>query len=1103
MPDFRIDSIYDVAALEAEKEQFLAILQESKAGILDVNSQRITLKSADVSGFTQATTQLNDAINQSTAATTKATTANQQLTKTQIEARLANQQRTAAIKDEIISNNAAAGSYVQLQQQLKTLTAQYKALSETERNSSVGKQLQLDIASTNAQLKILDAGLGNFQRNVGNYNNSLGLLSRGVKGLGGIGILLSKALGIDPEIATGIEEVGRAIRDLQHIRESEEIGLKAEGELYEQTAIKMDATSAALDGETVSTEAATGAQGELTTSLGAAGVAQDELAVQTEIAGTALGAEAGAAEAATVATTSFGTTLAATGIGAAIIAIAIGIAKLVEVVKDYNAGVLSQIEADKALKVMLGELVSSTKEYETLRTAAAEAEIKDLQQRIDLQKAAGITGLQSLALDKQSAQAQLDLANSQAKRYDITKQTLQASLKDAQDATNFLRIEEQKKQEFLQKTAEVKDKDYAADLKRYDDNIAQYQKQAEGLKAAFDFANEIYTKQSVSQGKIDLANNQAAKLSADERRNLILVEATTEADITINKNKIILADERSTLDERLAAIKSNAAQQLAIINATLQNTLNDPTKDETEKNIARAKASADRIKLTDDTEKQDFDIKDAYRKKELKAENDYANASITREKEISANKLTDRFTDLEANLSIISQSGREENAILTNNYELTKATTVLSENELLAITENYNNAILKNNIDTDNKLVAAQQKAVDEQVAALKYLHDQKLAIQNEKSDISTNTKATDLINQAVVDEAGKSADTRAKIESTLQKNLSVIDKQGQLERLAIADADLQDNLEKATLLDQDTTDIQEKITENQKKEAELRKGIVDEEYKYKKAINDKEAQEAEERINTLLDLGQTFGDADFQRQKDQVQKQEDLNDAKEQRDIDAVNATAATAQEKADEITIIQARADSEKQALDIKQRKNDYEKAKFDKGIAILETVANIAIQYAKGDFIAAGLAAVALVKLIATPIPAYKGGRGTGKKELARVGDGGVNEYIYRAATGSYEMTPAVDTLTHLMPDDKVFSNKQALMKELALSGMPLSNYRVNSKGGIDKADMKRFTSEIVEAVSDIKIHTQLITKDGWRNHNERLAKYDQWVTKYIKN
>jgi hypothetical protein len=73
----------------------------------------------------------------------------------------------------------------------------------------------------------------------------------------------------------------------------------------------------------------------------------------------------------------------------------------------------------------------------------------------------------------------------------------------------------------------------------------------------------------------------------------------------------------------------------------------------------------------------------------------------------------------------------------------------------------------------------------------------------------------------------------------------------------------------------------------------------------------------------------------------------------------------------------------------------------------------------------------------------------------------------------------------------------------MRELIFNNMQLSDYSVSKDGGINRNDIKKMTSEIVGAVSDIRIQTQLVTKSGWRNHNERLAKYDAWVERVIKN
>lgn len=55
--------------------------------------------------------------------------------------------------------------------------------------------------------------------NIGNYNGQLGVLSKALKGVGGLGLILSKALGIDPSVFEGLREAGRAVRDIRHASE--------------------------------------------------------------------------------------------------------------------------------------------------------------------------------------------------------------------------------------------------------------------------------------------------------------------------------------------------------------------------------------------------------------------------------------------------------------------------------------------------------------------------------------------------------------------------------------------------------------------------------------------------------------------------------------------------------------------------------------------------------------------------------------------------------------------------------------------------------------------------------------------------------------------
>lgn len=64
---------------------------------------------------------------------------------------------------------ASDGSYQKLSLQLEFLKKAYKGLSEEEKNSDIGKTLGAEIGNLDAHLKDLAADMGEFQRNTGNY----------------------------------------------------------------------------------------------------------------------------------------------------------------------------------------------------------------------------------------------------------------------------------------------------------------------------------------------------------------------------------------------------------------------------------------------------------------------------------------------------------------------------------------------------------------------------------------------------------------------------------------------------------------------------------------------------------------------------------------------------------------------------------------------------------------------------------------------------------------------------------------------------------------------------------------------------------------------
>ena len=83
-----------------------------------------------------------------------------------------NKLHSAEIKAHSTYIISASGSYNEMNAAMLELQKRYKALSEADRESSVGKSLISQANSLNNKLKEIDAQFGNYQRNVGNYASS-------------------------------------------------------------------------------------------------------------------------------------------------------------------------------------------------------------------------------------------------------------------------------------------------------------------------------------------------------------------------------------------------------------------------------------------------------------------------------------------------------------------------------------------------------------------------------------------------------------------------------------------------------------------------------------------------------------------------------------------------------------------------------------------------------------------------------------------------------------------------------------------------------------------------------------------------------------------
>lgn len=90
---------------------------------------------------------------------------------------------TTLLKNEERENQAVIGSYNQLSQQLELLKKAYKSMTQEEKQSPLGKEMEGAIQNLDAHLKDLAADMGEFQRNTGNYAIAGGSIKKDLKEL--------------------------------------------------------------------------------------------------------------------------------------------------------------------------------------------------------------------------------------------------------------------------------------------------------------------------------------------------------------------------------------------------------------------------------------------------------------------------------------------------------------------------------------------------------------------------------------------------------------------------------------------------------------------------------------------------------------------------------------------------------------------------------------------------------------------------------------------------------------------------------------------------------------------------------------------------------
>ena len=277
--------------------------------------------------------------------------------------------------------------------------------------------------------------------------------------------------------------------------------------------------------------------------------------------GAATEATAVATEGLTVAMKVLRGALAASGIGLLIV----GIVYLIGKIQEWQNADLNLIKQQAALNQMLLETLRINKEIGDLTKTDIGTEIQGMKNRIAANQAYGRSQGEILASELKLAEARRDAAT--FKFFDTggfgAEGRLQKELEDA--ATAYKDI-------------------IAQQAKMNPDDITERMKAEKDLaQSTLELAKEKFTEQKqIDEEYVNFNNEltakqlQIARLNLDERRKLVLEFATLSANAQIEANNRALADERTTLDQRIALVKSNMQQEEKIARAQRENVRTDP-----------------------------------------------------------------------------------------------------------------------------------------------------------------------------------------------------------------------------------------------------------------------------------------------------------------------------------------------------------------------------------------------------------------------------------------------------------------------------------------------------------------------------------------------
>jgi hypothetical protein len=819
----------------------------------------------------------------------------------------------------------------------------------------------------------------------------------------------TETVGTATEAVTTIKEAAAPITKLNTVATEEETAAESRSgivKLVLLARLRLLAAAKRLLGtataqNVVATEAEAAAQASSIAATQGAAVANTELAASAEGATVAMGEEAVATETATAATATFAEAFAATGIGALILAVGAALVYAIVKLNDYANASYQAYQQNVDFTASIKDVYDTLQKQGQLVDEYNKQQTQNLQNQAAISAAAGQNKSQEFAMNAKLLQQRKEMADSRLanliaeneKKYSAEGLKGTDALKKAQDdyLIHYDHYLGQIKtvQNDLQKLTvnnDLSDSEKATKKEALTGLLTDLQKQADGVKAGYDVISKAQS--DVASTSLDVVTNQVGQIAYlnEEERKLTLATTEWEVSNIKSRNERILADTQSSFDERRKAIQSNADAEIRIARAQADDIIKNPTSSDNDRLIAEKLFHDKRLEII----RTSHDAIDT--------ENENENNRL-----IAADKAM-YDTRIKAQQEFYSKAAQDPNLSFSQQVAAFDKAQQLQQQQI--ISDHEADEKIKNQSFRTNEEKAADEAAFQQQLidlaqkgaeGRLKFIEDYNKRVQAETNAAQSALKnAIQGIYVSDVETSEQYAsDVKALDESLKKKEISLTEYNHKRR-------DLDDDYNIYSLTSQLAKDRNElaSVQHTTQEELALRQKIANEEIALaeKTAEKQKEAAqqvaEAEKQLlDDILTLGQTIGDASFQRKIDGYQKLMDASNKYYDTEIsniaNSARIGAITDQQAADRTTILNAEKAAKADQYDKKERDMKTKQARFDKmaslariaastAEAIMKTYATFGfplgtpLALAQG---AIGLAEAAIV--LATPLPTYKYG------------------------------------------------------------------------------------------------------------------------------